>query len=449
MDFYTQTIASLYKDHVESLSQRYAQAMEDSSLTGVLIDAGKHRTAFLDDQAYPFKVNPHFKAWLPLLDNEQSMLLVRPGERAKLFYYQADDYWYKPAADADGFWTEQFDIHPVASPQEAHNLLGPTAGLAFVGENSELAQEWQLDAINPDSLLSALHFERIKKTAYEKRCILEANRIGVQGHQAAQQAFQRGESEFEIQHAYLAVTRQREQENPYTPIVAINANSAVLHYQHYERPRLPEQELHSMLIDAGADYNGYAADITRSYASRPGLFADLIEALNGEQLELIDAIQCNLPFLELHKQMQLRIATLLHEFKLTRLQPQDMLAENLTFTFMPHGLGHYLGLQTHDVGGYLQDRQGTVEPPPQAHPTLRITRQIENDQVFTIEPGIYFIPSLLKDLRESGHGREFDWDLIESLLPQGGIRIEDNICIDAGKTHNLTRTCLAELDSSS
>lgn len=447
MGFYTQSIENLYKDHIEKLQQRYARAIEDSSFNGVLIDAGKPLTAFLDDQNYPFKVNPHFKAWLPLLDNEQSMLLIRPAERAKLFYYQADDFWYKPAADPHGFWTESFDIHTVSSPQETHNLIGSTAGLAFIGANSELAREWQIEQINPDSLLNPLHFERINKTAYEKRCILEANRIGVRGHRAAQQAFAGAASEFEIQHAYLAATGQREQENPYSVIVAINENSAILHYQHYARSARAEQNLHSMLIDAGADYNGYAADITRSYAYRAGLYSDLIDALDKEQLELIDAIECGLPFLDLHKQMQLRIATLLKDFKLTHLHAEDMLAENLTFTFMPHGLGHYLGLQTHDVGGYLQDRQGRQQPPPEAHPTLRITRRIEDDQVFTIEPGIYFIPSLLQRLRASQHAREFNWELIESLIPCGGIRIEDNICIDAGETHNLTRTCFQQLDS--
>ena len=108
---------------------------------------------------------------------------------------------------------------------------------------------------------------------------------------------------------------------------------------------------------------------------------------------------------------------------------------------MPHGLGHYLGLQTHDVGGYQQNRQGLQVSAPEEHPTLRITRTIDDDHVFTIEPGIYFIPTLLKRLRESKHGKQFDWNKIESLLPCGGIRIEDNICMDGGKAHNLTRDC--------
>lgn len=449
MDFYQQSIEILYKDHVEKLHQRYARAIEEAALQGVLIDAGTAATAFLDDQTYPFKVNPHFKAWLPLLDNEHSMLLVRPGERAKLFYYQADDYWHKSAADPAGFWTGMFDIHPVRSRQDAHKLLGSPAGIAFIGDNSALAEEWNIDQINPQSLLNPLHFERISKTAYEKRCILEASRIGVQGHRAARDAFTSRASEFEIQHAFLAATRQREQQNPYTAIVAINENSAILHYQHYERSRLAKAHLHSMLIDAGADYHGYAADITRTYAFRDGLFRELIDALDREQLELIDTIECGGPFLDIHSQMQLRIARLLKQFKLTDLDPEDMLTENLTFNFMPHGLGHYLGLQTHDVGGYLQDRQGRQEPPPDAHPTLRITRPIEDDQVFTIEPGIYFIPSLLQRLRESKHASRFNWNLIESLMPCGGIRIEDNICIDGGKIHNLTRTCFHELDSTS
>jgi len=449
MDFYHHPIEGLYKDHIETLRQRFEQAMNETSLQGVLIDSGKSTTSFLDDHTYPFRVNPHFKAWLPLLDNEQSMLLIRPGETPKLFYYQADDYWHKPAADPAGFWTELFDIHPVQSPEDAHNLLGPVAGLAFIGEDTNLAGDWNIDQINPDSLLNPLHFERINKTNYEKRCILEATRIGVKGHRAASEAFCSQASEFEIQHAFLAATRQREQQNPYTPIVAINENSAVLHYQHYDQSHHTEQQLHSMLIDAGAEYNGYAADITRTHAYRDGLFKELIEALDSEQLALIDAIECSQPFLTIHTQMQLRIATLLKEFKLTDLQPEDMLAENLTFTFMPHGLGHYLGLQTHDVGGYQQDRAGRMELPPEAHPTLRITRMIQDDQVFTVEPGIYFIPSLLNSLKESKHASQFNWDRIESLIPCGGIRIEDNICIDAGEIHNLTRDCFQELESTS
>src|ERR1700710_173811 len=78
---------------------------------------------------------------------------------------------------------------------------------------------------------------------------------------------------------YLWPRPQREEEMPYNNIVAYNQNSAVLHYQHLERSA--PKSLRSFLIDAGAQYRGYASDITRSYAARPGRFADLVEAVNG------------------------------------------------------------------------------------------------------------------------------------------------------------------------
>ena len=85
----------------------------------------------------------------------------------------------------------------------------------------------------------------------------------------------RGASEYEAQMRYLEACEQREEEMPYNNIVAYNENAAVLHYQHLERR--PPESLRSFLIDAGAQYRGYAADITRTYAAAPGLFSDLVD----------------------------------------------------------------------------------------------------------------------------------------------------------------------------
>ena len=110
---------------------------------------------------------------------------------------------------------------------------------------------------------------------------------------------------------------------------------------------------------------------------------------------------------------------------------------------MPHGLGHLLGIQVHDAGGQLADASGTLAPPPAQHPTLRLTRTLEENVVVTVEPGLYFIPRFLKALREGPHHALLNWPLVEAMTPYGGIRIEDNVRITADGVENFTRDAFA------
>jgi Xaa-Pro dipeptidase len=111
--------------------------------------------------------------------------------------------------------------------------------------------------------------------------------------------------------------------------------------------------------------------------------------------------------------------------------------------FMPHGLGHLLGIQVHDAGGQLANAEGDLTPPPANHPALRLTRTLTPEMVVTVEPGLYFIPSFLKALREGRTRELLNWPLIETLTPFGGIRIEDNVRITPEGPENLTRDAFA------
>jgi Xaa-Pro dipeptidase len=97
-----------------------------------------------------------------------------------------------------------------------------------------------------------------------------------------------------------------------------------------------------------------------------------------------------------------------------------------------------LGLQVHDVGGVLAER-------PEGHPYLRLTRMLEPGVVVTVEPGLYFIDSLLTAAHADSRRGYIDWNQVEALRPFGGIRIEDNVVTTQGAPENLTRDAFADL----
>jgi len=438
---------TLYADHLRHTQRQYEIALEKSDRQSLVISSGSLKTAFLDDRTYPYMVNPHFKAWLPVTDVPDSFLLIKPGEKPKLLLNQPEDYWHKVAELPTGYWVDKWDIQPIQSLNDAHNEIGDTNQVTFIGEETRIAESLGITSINPDSALNYLHFERAVKTAYEIACLESASLSAAGGHVAAKQAFLEGCSEYEIANRFLLASAHREQQTPYSSIVALNEHCAVLHYQFYEHTRFEQENIRSMLIDAGTSHHGYASDITRTYAYKTGLFDDLVSAMEREHLAIIAEVAVGLNYADLHAKMHLRVAGLLKEFDLVSMSPESMVETNLTFNFLPHGLGHLLGLQVHDVAGFQASQQGGEIPAPDKYPALRFTRDIAEGQVFTIEPGLYFIPMLLKKLRQSQHSKQVNWPRIEELIPYGGIRTEDNIAVLNGIPVNLTRHAFDQLEA--
>jgi Xaa-Pro dipeptidase len=132
----------------------------------------------------------------------------------------------------------------------------------------------------------------------------------------------------------------------------------------------------------------------------------------------------------------------LHEFDFLTVDADIAVEAGVVSTFFPHGLGHHLGLQTHDVGGFMADERGTHIDTPEQHAFLRTSRMIEANQVFTIEPGLYFIDSLLATLKQSNNSEMINWSNVDAMRPFGGIRIEDNIIVHQSHNENMTRDLL-------
>ena len=341
-----------------------------------------------------------------------------------------------------GWWVDHFDIHVIRKPEDALALLPANpARCAILGEPPSTLGGYAPN--NPEAVVQYLEYQRSYKTAYEIRLMREAQRLAVRGHRAAEAAFREGRSEFAINMAYCAAVEQDANELPYGNIVALNEHAAVLHYMELDRQAPAASR--SFLIDAGASFQGYASDITRTYAADAGSeFQALITAVDGVQLQLAQAVRAGVDYKQLHIDAHLQLMEVLKDFGVITVSPEAALASGVSAAFFPHGLGHPIGLQVHDVAGFAaSDRGGRIERPA-GHPYLRMTRGLEPGMVVTIEPGLYFIDMLLDEVKQKGHGGSVDWARVDQFRPFGGIRIEDEVLCTEGDAVNLTRPAFAD-----
>jgi Xaa-Pro dipeptidase len=211
----------------------------------------------------------------------------------------------------------------------------------------------------------------------------------------------------------------------------------VLHYQLLER-RAP-RERHSLLIDAGAEFAGYASDITRTYSGGDADFSALIERMDRMQQSLCAGIRPGVDWREVQLTAHALTAQVLREAELIRCGAEEAVASGLTSVFVPHGIGHLLGLEVHDVGGFMDSPEGGDIQRPAGHPFLRLTRVLEEGFVVTMEPGIYFIDQLLQKARGGAQASLINWPRVEALRRFGGIRVEDDLAVTRQGCENLTR----------
>ena len=425
--------------HLAALCERTARALTACGFTSLLVHSGSALTVFEDDRTYPFEAHAPFKLWVPLSDVPDCFVWFAPGAAPKLLLHQPRDYWYKPAELPRGYWVGHFDVCPVADTAAARSALPrDLSRTAYIGDATPEIGAFGVGAVNPRPLMRRLDYERAAKSPYELECLRAANRLGARGHVAATRAFRAGASEFEIEIEFLTACGLREQELPYNPVIALNEGGAVLHYQVLQRR--PPRERHSLLIDAGAEFAGYASDITRTHAFEDADFRGLIARMDELQQRLCKGVRAGVDWREVHLEAHRLTGELLQEADLVHCNAEEAVASGVTRVFLPHGIGHLLGLEVHDVGGFMRDPEGGEIPRPEGHPYLRLTRLLQPGFVVTMEPGIYFIPQLLEAARaDDALSRRINWTRIGSLARFGGIRIEDNLAVTASGSENLTR----------
>ena len=269
---------------------------------------------------------------------------------------------------------------------------------------------------------------RRAKDARELALMREAADATHRGHMAGLRKARAGMSERALQiEIEVEFFRTGAERTAYGSIVGGGPNAATLHLAPTAR-EFGEGEL--ILVDAGAEVGGYASDVTRTYPVGPrfeGIQRDLYSLVLGVQERAIAGVRPGVEYKDLHLAASVEIAQGLVDLGLLRGEAEGLVERDAQALFFPHGLGHMLGLATHDAGGCLEGRA------PSDRPTLRYLRAdlpLQPGYVVTIEPGIYFIRALLEDadLRERYRG-DVVWERVDALLDFGGIRIEDDVLV--------------------
>ena len=434
-----------YYSHLNRLKDESNQLLENTKAKYIIIFSGIHHYPYMDDNSYPFKANPYFIRWLPLLRHPNCYIIHELDKKPKLIYFQEKNFWHKTVEDPNSYWVKFFEIKIVHELDKITSLLPLNKKECILITNNQNNDQHshEIKNINPANVINSLNYSRTIKSEYEIECLRAASRRAVKGHRCAEKKFKEGATEYEIHLAYCNTTEHTEEELPYNNIIAINNNSAILHYQNYQRSK--NKKSHSFLIDAGAMINGYASDITRSYAFENNEFSALIEAVNQLQLSIVNSIKIDMTFIELHENAHEKVADLIKLFNFATGSKESLIKNKITNIFFPHGLGHFLGIQVHDVGGFLKNSKGDLIKKSDQHPYLRLHKKIAIDQVFTIEPGFYIIDQLINFARVNGTFKLLNQKKLDWLRPYGGVRIEDNIRIKKNSIENLTRDAFSNI----
>jgi Xaa-Pro dipeptidase len=434
---FTAHLAQVGRDTEAALAQA---RKEGADFDGIVFHAGTRSYYHADDRPVHFRPTPHFARFAPVAGPDH-LLLFRPGERPKLARVVPRDYWYEPPGEPDHPYARALDVVQVDTLEAAQRALGDVARCAYVGSDARVAGALGFDAraVEPAALLAPLDWARATKTPYEIECIREAAAIAARGHRAVRAGVRPRHSERRMHADYLEACGLLEAETPYNNIIAWDECAATLHYE--TKRTTPPNPGHVLLVDAGASHHGYASDITRTYVNDGvhATFRALLDGMESLQRDLVGKVRPGQSFIELHAAAHRAIAALLCEAGVLRAKPAEAFARGLSRPFFPHGLGHHLGLQVHDIGGRQVSPAGERRDPPPESPYLRTTRPLEAGHVVTIEPGLYFIPMLLEPYRTGADAGAFDWKLIDALVSCGGIRIEDDVRVTDSGVEDLTR----------
>lgn len=408
-----------------TLETRRARAAAAWGITDeiVLVHSGGliHRPGG-QDQCFPFKVHPHFR-WLTGLSVRDAVLAYDPSDGWTEFF---------PTVTAlDTVWEGLLPLNRGRALSELPAWLEARQGkpITHLGAGHD----------NTTSPLEQKTLEaRRPKDEAELLLMYRAVTATAAGFAAARAALAEGLTERQLQiEIETAFARAGASAVAYDTIVGFGPTSAIFHAEPGSRALAIGEQV---LVDAGAEVEGYCADVTRTLPG-PGGFtsqqSELLAILAGVESGACLACRPGVEWHDIHRQAARGIAFGLKDLGILRCSPDEALETEAIALFFPHGVGHLLGLGVRDASGV---GPGRGEKRRCCGVTPRCDLKLEPGFSATIEPGIYFIPALLNDpANREKYRTQVDWDVLESWLVPGGFRIEDDILVTDSEPINLTK----------
>jgi len=276
--------------------------------------------------------------------------------------------------------------------------------------------------------------QRSVKSVEEIAEIEDALAVTDRMHRACMSALRPGLRESDLAGILQGIALSDDRAQAFDPIVTIHGE--VLHNHSYDHVLEPGGLL---LNDSGAESPmGYASDITRTYPVS-GKFtqqqAEIYQIVLDTQIAAIAMIRPGISFREVHLGACRVMAEGLKSIGLMKGDPSDAVKAGAHALFMPHGIGHMLGLDVHDMedlGNIVGYKKNQKRSGQFGLNYLRLNRRLKSGFVLTVEPGVYFIPALIQQWRkERKHEKFLNYDRITDRLSFGGIRIEDDVMVAA------------------
>lgn len=351
------------------------------------------------------------------------------------------------------------EVHYVDDIPKVLKSLKATTLLLLKGQNTD-SDEWIMPPtqdekdtvkccligsfeLETDSLYHVISECRVFKSELELQVLRYACKTSCDGHIAMMKAARPNMYEYQLESVFKHHTYYHGgcRHLGYCCIAASGCNSAVLHYGHAGAPndkRINDGDL--CLFDMGAEYYGYTADITTTFPVN-GKFTDDQKLIYNAVLRANQAVQTNakpgVSWVDMHLLSQKVILEHLKAGGLLTGDIDEMMKVNLGAVFMPHGLGHFMGIDVHDVHGYLPGSERINKPSLR---NLRTNRVLKAGMVITIEPGCYFNDVLLDAAAKDPEQSKFlVMSKIERFRNSGGVRIEDDVLITESGVENLTK----------
>ncbi|RAH73600.1 aminopeptidase P family protein [Aspergillus aculeatinus CBS 121060] len=321
------------------------------------------------------------------------------------------------------------------------NNAGKVIAFAIEDQISEGTEFHGFSEVNTSLLKGIIGTSRVVKDEYEVALLRKANDISAKAHIAAIKASKTATNEREIEGAFIATCiAHGAREQAYHPIVACGDNGATLHYGKNDTDLtdpVTNQRKGSVLIDAGGEYSTYCADITRVFplgGKFPLETRQIYELVLQMQTECIEMLKEDVQWEDVHIHAHRIAIQGLKKLGILRGHEDELMEKRISVAFFPHGLGHYLGMDTHDTGG-----NPNYEDEDTMFKYLRVRGRLPAGSVITVEPGIYFCRFIIEPFLESTTTSKYiNTDVLEKYWSVGGVRIEDNIHILKNGFENLT-----------